>query len=167
MAPNAHAANRLAAACHWAVMALCLALVVAAGTLWPEPAEPEAFTYRSVSDHAFWKLRVHALQFAEARSREGFEFAEATPASASFQVRCKGTVVLQVEARQPHLLIKLPLGAKQRAPAIVHLQATLQWPLKPLPYLEQILAGVQEPTVMDRLLQISTGAVLEAERCGG
>jgi len=154
-------------ACQWAVLALCLTLVIAARTLWPEPVDPEPFTYRSVPDEAFLKLRTHAQRFVEARSREGFEFAEATPASASFQVLCKGALLLHVETQPPHLLIKVPLGARQRAPAIVHLQATLQWPLKPLPYLDQFLAGVQEPTVMNRPRLVWAGAVPADERCGG
>ncbi|MEX0178925.1 hypothetical protein MRBLST1_000578 [Stenotrophomonas sp. LST1-1-1.1] len=63
------------------------------------------------------------------------------------------------------MLIRLPLGAGRRAPAIFYLQATLEWPLHPLSYLEQFLAGVQEPTVQDRLLLMVAGGVPEDERC--
>jgi hypothetical protein len=167
VAPGAHAGNRLAMACHGSVLLLCLALVVAARTLWPAPVEPSPIAYRNVPDEAFLKLRTHAMRFAAARAWDGFEFVDAAPASTGFQVRCKGAPVLHVEARAPHLLIRLPLDARQRAPAIVHLQATLQWPLKPLPCLEQVLAGVREPTVMDRLRLVWASAVPAHERCGG
>ncbi|QII31119.1 hypothetical protein G6052_10360 [Stenotrophomonas maltophilia] len=63
------------------------------------------------------------------------------------------------------MLISLPLGAERRAPVIFYLQATLEWPLQPLSYLEQLLAGVQEPTVQDRLLLMVAGSVPEEERC--
>ncbi|WP_229978831.1 hypothetical protein [Stenotrophomonas lactitubi] len=62
-------------------------------------------------------------------------------------------------------MISLPLETGRRAPAIFHLQAALEWPLQPLSYLDQFLAGVQEPTVQDRLLLMVTGGVPEDERC--
>jgi hypothetical protein len=144
---------------------LFLALVVAARIHWPEPEEPEILAYRGVSDEAFWTLRRHALRFAEARARDGFEFTDGPNAASSFQVQCRGVPVLYVERQQFLLLIRLPLGAGRRAPAIFHLQATLEWPLQPLSYLEQFLAGVQEPTVQDRLLLMVAGGVPEDERC--
>lgn len=152
---------------HGMMWALFLALVVAARIHWPEPEEPEILAYRGVSDEAHWTLRRHALRFAEARARDGFEFTDGPNAASSFQVQCRGVPVLYVERQQFLLLIRLPLGAGRRAPAIFHLQATLEWPLQPLSYLEQFLAGVQEPTVQDRLLLLVTGGVPEDERCRG
>ncbi|MBN5048926.1 hypothetical protein JY456_01015 [Stenotrophomonas maltophilia] len=73
--------------------------------------------------------------------------------------------VLYVQRQQHLLLIRLPLEAGRRAPAIFYLQATLGWPLQPLSYLEQFVAGVQEPTVQDRLLLMAAGGVPEDERC--
>lgn len=152
---------------HHAVMwVLFLALVVAARIHWPGPEEPEILAYRGVSDEMFSTLRRHALRFAESRARDGFEFTDGPNAASSFQIQCRGVPVLYVERRHPLLLISLPLGAGRRAPAIFHLQATLQWPLQPLSYLEQFLAGVQEPTVRDRLLLMAAGGVPEEERCG-
>lgn len=151
---------------HHAVMwVLFLALVVAALIHWPEPEEPEILAYRGVSDEMFSTLRRHALRFAEARARDGFEFTDGPNAASSFQVQCRGVPVLYVERSQSLLLISLPLGAGLRASAIFYLQATLEWPLQPLSYLEQFLAGVQEPTVQDRLLLMVAGGVPEDERC--
>lgn len=151
---------------HHAVMwVLFLALVVAARIHWPEPEEPEILAYRGVSDETFWTLRRHALRFAEARARDGFELADGPNAASSFQIQCRGVPVLYVERQEPLLLISLPLGAGRRAPAIFFLQATLAWPLQPLSYLDQVLEGVQEPTVQDRLLLMAAGGVPEDERC--
>lgn len=151
---------------HHAVMwVLFLALVVAARIHWPEPEKPEILAYRGVSDEMFSMLRRHALRFAGARARDGFEFLDGPNAASSFQIQCRSVPVLYVERQPLLLLIRLPLGAGRRAPAIFYLQATLQWPLHPLSYLEQFLAGVQEPTVQDRLLLMVAGGVPEEERC--
>lgn len=150
---------------HGMMWVLFLALVVAARIYWPEPEEAEILAYRGVSHETFSTLRRHALRFAEARARDGFEFTDGPNAASSFQIQCRGVPVLYVERRQSLLLISLPLGAGRRAPAIFYLQATLEWPLQPLSYLEQFLAGVQEPTVQDRLLMMVTGGVPEDERC--
>ncbi|SMR81340.1 hypothetical protein SAMN05518671_0011 [Stenotrophomonas lactitubi] len=151
---------------HHAVMwVLFLAMVVAARIHWPEPEEPEILAYRGESDEMFSTLRRHAFRFAESRAGDGFEFLDGPNAASSFQIQCRGVPVLYVERRHPLLLISLPLGAGRRAPAIFHLQATLEWPLQPLSYLEQSLAGVQEPIVQDRLLLMVAGGVPEEERC--
>ncbi|WP_312704135.1 hypothetical protein [Stenotrophomonas lactitubi] len=144
---------------------LFLALVVAVRIHWPEPEEPEILAYRGVSDATFSTLRRRALQFAEARARDGFELTDGPNPASSFQIRCRGVPVLYVEREQSFLLISLPLGAGRRAPAIFSLQAALQWPLQPLSYLDQVLEGVQEPTVQDRLLLMVAGGVPEEERC--
>lgn len=151
---------------HGVMWALFLALVVAVQMHCPEPVEPEVLAYRGVPDETFWMLRRHALRFAEARAREGFEFLEGTPATDSFLIRCKGVPVLHVERQPPLLLIKVALGTEHRAPAIFPLKATLRWPLEPLSYLEQVLSGVQEPMLQDRLLLALAGDVPEDERCG-
>lgn len=152
--------------CHGVMWVLFLALVVAVQIHFPEPVEPEVLAYRDVPDETFWTLRRHAYRFAEARAREGFEFQDGAPASASFQILCKGVPVLDVERQPQLLLIRVALGTEHRAPAIFPLQATLQWSLVPLSYLQQVLSGVQEPTLQDRLLLTLAGDVPEDGRCG-
>ncbi len=71
-----------------------------------------------------------------------------------------------LERRSQHLLLRVSLDAEQRAPAVVQLRALLQWQLEPLEYLEQVLAGVPEPVVLDRVLQMFAGEVHEGARCG-
>ncbi|MNV39937.1 hypothetical protein D3C71_1315340 [compost metagenome] len=74
--------------------------------------------------------------------------------------------MLHVERQPPLLLIRVALGTEHRAPTIYPLQATLQWSLVPLTYLEQVLSGVREPTLQDRLLLTLAADVPEDERCG-
>lgn len=105
------------------------------------------------------------MQFVEARPRQGFQFAE-RHRDAEFQVYCRGVPVLWLERRSQHLLLRVSLDAEQRAPAVLQLRAILQWQLEPLDYLEQVLAGVPEPVLMDRVLQRLAGAVPAGARCG-
>lgn len=74
--------------------------------------------------------------------------------------------MLWLERRSHHLLLQASLDAKQRAPAVVRLRELLQWQLEPFDYLEQVLAGVPEPVVLDRVLQILAGDVPDGARCG-
>lgn len=74
--------------------------------------------------------------------------------------------MLWLERRPQHLLLWASLDAKQRAPDVVRLQALLQWQLEPLNYLEQVLANVPEPVLLDRVLQILAGDVPDGARCG-
>ncbi|HEL2977331.1 TPA: hypothetical protein UMB92_000136 [Stenotrophomonas maltophilia] len=153
------------ACCRWAATALLLTAVVAAQPWWSAPPVPEALAFQSITDNRFSQLRRQAVQFVEARPRQGFQFVE-RQRDVSFQIRCNGVPVLLLERRSRHLLLRVSLDAKQRAPAVVRLRALLQWQLEPLDYLEQVLAGVPEPVLMDRMLQVLAGDVPEGARCG-
>lgn len=151
--------------CRWATNALCLVVVVAAQALWPAPPVPSPVAFESITDNRFSQLRRQAVQFVEARPRQGFQFVERHQ-NAVFQIHCGGVPVLWLERRSHHLLLQASLDAKQRAPAVVRLRALLQWQLEPLDYLEQVLANVPEPVLLDRVLQILAGDVPDGARCG-
>lgn len=159
--------NGLATTSRWGALALGLVLLAVAGIQWPEPAEPGILAYRSVSDEAFSMLRRQAFQFVEDRARKGFEFSDGPPAPLSFRIQCKGALVMHVERQPSHLLIRVPLEAQERAPEISQLLAELRQPLQPLPYLEQVMADVGEPVLMDRLLHRFAGNASDASRCVG
>ena len=74
--------------------------------------------------------------------------------------------MLWLERRPQHVLLQVSLDANQRAPAVVPLRALIQWQLEPVDYLEQVLAGVPEPVLMDRVLQMLAGEVPDGVRCG-
>ncbi|HEL5024859.1 TPA: hypothetical protein UOA81_000009 [Stenotrophomonas maltophilia] len=153
------------ACCRWAATALLLTAVVAAQLWWSAPPSPEQLAFQSITDNRFSQLRRQAMQFVDARPRQGFQFVERNR-DAELQVQCRGVPVLWLDRRSQHLLLRVSLDAEQRAPAVLQLRAILQWQLEPLDYLEQVLAGVPEPVLMDRMLQVLAGDVPDGARCG-
>ncbi|HDS1015317.1 hypothetical protein U0039_12450 [Stenotrophomonas maltophilia] len=151
--------------CRWATMVLCLAAVVAVQIQWPVPPRPEQLAFQSIPDDRFSLLRRQARQFVEARPQQGFEFVEQRQ-DATLQIYCRGVPVLWVERRSHYLLLQVSLDARQRAPDVVQLRALLQWQMEPMDYLEQVLAGVPEPVLMDRVRRALVGEVPDGARCG-
>lgn len=149
----------------WAATLLYIVAVVAAQTRWLAHPLPSPIGFQSINDDRFSQLRRQAIQFVESQPRQGFQFVE-RHRDAEFQVHCRGIPVLWLERRSRHLLLRVSLDAKQRAPAVVRLRALLEWQLEPLDHLEQVLAGVPEPVLMDRMLQVLAGDVPEGARCG-
>ncbi len=151
--------------CRWAATVICLAVVVTAQIQWPVPPVPEQLAFQSISDDRFSQLRRQAMQFVEARSRQGFQFVEQRQ-DAALQIHCRGVPVLWLERRSQYLLLQASLDARQRAPDVVRFRALLQWQMEPLDYLEQVLAGVPEPVLMDRVRRVLAGEVPDRVRCG-
>lgn len=151
--------------CSWTVTALCVGVVIAAQAQWFEPPVPSPIAFQRISNDHFSQLRRQAIRFVEVRSGHGFQFVERLE-GATFQVHCRGVPVLWLEMRQQHVLLRASLDAEQRAPAVVQLRAQLQWQLQPVDYLEQVLAGVPEPVLMDRVLLMLAGGVPDGVRCG-
>lgn len=149
----------------WAATALCLVVVVAAQTQWLAPPKPSPIGFHSIPGDRFLQLRRQAMQFAKARPQQGFQFVERRR-DAEFQVHCRGIPVLWLEGRSHLLLLQVSLDAEQRAPDVLQLGTLLQWQLEPVGYLEQVLADVPEPVLLDRVLQMFGGEVPEDARCG-
>ncbi len=119
---------------------------------------PERLAFQSIADDRFSQLRRQAIAFVEARQRQGLQFVE-TQRGASLQIHCKGVPVLWLERRPPHLTMWVSLDAVQRAPDVLALRALQQRQLEPLDYMEQVLVGVPEPVLMDRVLLAMAGDV--------
>lgn len=149
----------------WAATVLCLVAVVAAQTRWVAPPLPSSSGLQSISDDRFSQLRRQAMQFVESRPRQGFQFVE-RHRDAEFQIHCKGVPVLWPERRSQHLLLRVSLDAKQRAPAVVQLRALLQLQMEPLAYMDQVPADVPEPVLIDRVRRVLAGEVPDGVRCG-
>ncbi|HGM7333944.1 TPA: hypothetical protein ACKQCJ_000224 [Stenotrophomonas maltophilia] len=139
--------------------------MIAAQAQWLEPPVPSPIAFQRISSDRFLQLRRQAMQFVEVRPGHGFQFVERHE-GASFQIHCRGVPVLWLERRPQLVLLQVSLDADQRAPAVVQLRALLQWQLQPVDYLEQVLAGVPEPVLMDRMLQMLAGEVPDGARCG-
>ncbi|MEX7640348.1 hypothetical protein [Stenotrophomonas maltophilia] len=148
----------------WAATLLYIVAVVAAQTRWLALPLPSPIGFQSINDDRFSQLRRQAMQFVESRPRRGFQFVE-RHRDAEFQVHCRGVPVLWLERRSQYLLLQVSLDAEQRAPAILPLRALLQWQLEPVDYLEQVLIGVPEPVLMDRVLGKLAGVVPDGARC--
>lgn len=140
-------------------------VVIAAQAQWLAPPKPSPIGFHSIPGDRFLQLRRQAMQFVEARPRQGFQFVE-RHRDAEFQVHCRGIPALWLKRRSHHLLLQVSLDAEHRAPDVVRLRALLQWQLEPLDYLEQVLAGVPEPVLLDRVLQSLAGDVPDGARCG-
>ncbi len=151
--------------CSWVATALCVGGVIAAQARWFEPPVPSPIAFQRISNDRFSQLRRQAIRFVEVRPGHGFQFVERHE-GATFQVHCKGVPVLWLEKRRQHVLLQVSLDANQRAPAVLSLRAVLQWQLQPVDYLEQVLAGVPEPVLMDRALLMLAGDVPDGVRCG-
>ncbi|PTA72767.1 MULTISPECIES: hypothetical protein [unclassified Stenotrophomonas] len=150
----------------WAATALCLAAAVAAPVLWLSPSVPERLAFQSIADDRFSQLRQQAMTFVEARQKQGFQFVE-TQRGASLRIHCKGVPVLWLERQPQHLTMRVSLDASQRAPEVLALRASLERRLEPLDYMEQLLVGVPEPVLMDRVLLAMAGDVAGDMRCEG
>lgn len=151
--------------CRWAANALCLVVVVAAQAQWPAPPVPSPVALQSINDDRFSQLRRQAMQFVEARPQQGFEFVEQRQ-GATLQIYCRGVPALWLERRSHYLLLQVSLDARQRAPDVVRFRALLQWQMEPMDYLEQVMAGVPEPVLMDRVRRALAGEVPDGARCG-
>lgn len=126
---------------------------------------PLQHALQNISDDHLSRLRRQTTQFVEARPGHGFQFVE-RHRDAEFQIHCRGIPVLWLERRSHHLLLQVLLDATRWAPAVVRLRVLLQWQLTPLDYLEEVLAGVPEPVLLDRVLQILASDVPDRARCG-
>ncbi|HDS1604620.1 hypothetical protein I5U15_04580 [Stenotrophomonas maltophilia] len=148
----------------WAAVALCIASLVAAQRQLSARLMPSPLAFKSTSGERYSQLRRQAIQFVEARPRQGFQFVERHEDGA-FQILCRGVPVLWLERRSQHLLMQATRDVEQRAPDVLQLRALLQRQLQPLDYLEQVLAGVPEPVLMDRMLGVLAGGVPDGARC--
>lgn len=150
----------------WAAMALCIASLVAAQRQLSARLISSPLAFKSISGERYSQLRRQAIQFGEARPRQGFQFVE-THRGASLQIHCKGVPVLWLERQPKHLAMWVSQDAEQRAPDVLPLRALLEQQLEPLDYLEQTLAGVPEPVLMDWVLLAIAGDVPRDARCAG
>ncbi|HIE0125027.1 TPA: hypothetical protein ACXI73_000075 [Stenotrophomonas maltophilia] len=148
----------------WTATALCIVTVVAAQTQWLAPPAPSPIGFQNIPDDRFSQLRRQAMQFVEARPRQGFQLVERHQ-DAGFQIHCGGVPVLWLERRAQYLLLQASLDAEERARDVLQLRAIFEWQLQPLGHLEQVLAGVPEPVLKDRVLRVLAGEVPDGARC--
>lgn len=104
-----------------AAAAVCIALIGAVWAEWPEPAGDQVWAYQKLQPVDYRLLHSDALGFVTAKADEGFELHTRYAGVTSFEIRCKGVLVMDVENAPSRVLIRLRrcqvAGAGHRTPS--------------------------------------------------
>ncbi|AWH17635.1 hypothetical protein C1922_10125 [Stenotrophomonas sp. ZAC14D2_NAIMI4_7] len=136
------------------------ALAAIAWLPWPQGTAEATRAYPKAGFVEYGQLYGSAHGFVSTRRAPGFTVYPADAAAPSFQVRCRGVVVLQVESTTTAVTLRLPADALQRAPETEALFLDLQQ----LMMFAQI-EGVSIPDGYARPWWKAGPAVPEDERC--
>lgn len=109
-----------------AAAAVCAAITVAVWMGLPEPAGDQVWAYQKLRPADYRLLYSDALGFVAAKADEGFELYTRHAEATSFEIRCKGVVVMDVENVPSRVLIRLPADARWRAPDIELLRGSFE-----------------------------------------
>jgi len=88
-----------------AAAVMCIAVIGAMWMEWPEPAGDQVWAYQKLQPADYRLLRSDALGFVTAKAHEGFELHARHAGATSFEIRCKGVVVIDVENAPSRVLI--------------------------------------------------------------
>lgn len=91
---------------------------------WPEPAGDQVWAYQKLRPADYRLLHSDALGFVTAKAHEGFELHARHAGATSFEIRCKGVLVMDVENAPSRVLIRMPADARWRAPDIERLRSS-------------------------------------------
>ncbi|MEJ1141222.1 cold-shock protein [Stenotrophomonas sp. CCNWLW162] len=105
-----------------AAAAVCVAVIGAMWVQWPEPAGDQVWAYQKLQPADYRLLHSDARGFVTAKADEDFELHARHAKATSFEIRCKGVVVMDVENAPSRVLIRMPAGAVWRAPDIERLR---------------------------------------------
>ncbi|EML7987751.1 cold-shock protein [Stenotrophomonas maltophilia] len=109
-----------------AAAAVCIAVIGAMWVEWPEPAGDQVWAYQKLQPADYRLLHSDALGFVTAKAHEGFELHARHARATSFEIRCKGVVVMDVENAPSRVLIRMPADARWRAPDIERLRISFE-----------------------------------------
>ncbi|OJH81317.1 MAG: cold-shock protein [Stenotrophomonas maltophilia] len=109
-----------------AAAAVCIALIGAVWAGWPEPAGDQVWAYQKLQPVDYRLLHSDALGFVTAKADEGFELHTRYAGVTSFEIRCKGVLVIDVENAPSHVLNRVPADALTRAPDIERLRLSFE-----------------------------------------
>jgi len=102
--------------------AACIVMIGAVWPGWPEPAGDQVWVYQKLQPADYRLLHSDALGFVTAKADEGFELHTRYAGVTSFEIRCKGVLVMDVENAPSRVLIRMPANALWRAPDIERLR---------------------------------------------
>ncbi len=104
----------------------CIVMIGAVWPGWPEPAGDQVWAYQKLQPADYRLLHSDALGFVTAKADEGFELHTRYAGVTSFEIRCKGVLVMDVENAPSRVLIRVPADALTRAPGIEHLRLSFE-----------------------------------------
>lgn len=109
-----------------AAAAVCASIMAAVWMGWPGPAGDQVWAYQKLRPADYRLLHSDALGFVTAKAHEGFELHARHAGATSFEIRCKGVLVMDVENAPSRVLIRMPADARWRAPDIERLRISFE-----------------------------------------
>ncbi|MDV9041471.1 cold-shock protein [Stenotrophomonas sp. RAC2] len=148
-----------------AAAAACIAVVSAMWVEWPEPAGDQVWAYQKLQPADYRLLHRDALGFVTAKAQEGFELHARHAGATSFEIRCKGVVVMDVENAPSRVLIRMPADARWRAPDIERLRISFERWLLVQQIEGRLLVERAGPSWVEARFGPFTGLVPDEQRC--
>ncbi|EKT4092839.1 cold-shock protein [Stenotrophomonas riyadhensis] len=148
-----------------AAAAVCAAITVAVWMGWPEPAGDQVWAYQKLRPADYRMLHSQALGFVAAKTDEGFELYARHVGATSFEIRCKGVLVMDVENAPSRVLIRMPADARLRAPDIERLRINFERWLDLHQSQGKLLVESAGPSWVEARFGRFTGLVPDEQRC--
>ena len=148
-----------------AAAAACIVLIGAMWAGWPEPAGEQVWAYQKLRPADYRLLHSDALGFVTAKADEGFELHTRYAGATSFEIRCKGVLVMDVENAPSRVLIRMPADAWWRAPDIERLRISFERWLDLHQSQGQLLVESAGPSWLEARFGRFSGEVPYGQRC--
>lgn len=148
-----------------AAAAVCIAVIGAMWVEWPEPAGDQVWAYQKLRPADYRLLHSDAHGFVSAKTHEGFELHARHAGATSFEIRCKGVLVMEVENAPSRVLIRMPADARWRAPDIERLRISFERWLDLHQSQGRLLVKSAGPSWVEARFGRFNGLVLDEQRC--
>ncbi|AUI09350.1 MULTISPECIES: cold-shock protein [Stenotrophomonas] len=148
-----------------AAAVVCIAVIGAMWVEWPEPAGDQVWAYQKLRPADYRLLHSDALGFVTAKAYEGFELYARHAGATSFEIRCKGVLVMDVENAPSRVLIRMPADARWRAPDIERLRSSFERWLDLHQSQGRLLVESAGPSWVEARFGRFTGLVPDEQRC--
>ncbi|MDG2510972.1 cold-shock protein [Stenotrophomonas maltophilia] len=148
-----------------AAAAVCAAITVAVWMGLPEPAGDQVWAYQKLRPADYRLLYSDALGFVTVKADEGFELHVRHAGETSFEIRCKGVLVMHVENAPSRVLIRMPADARWRSPDIEQLRISFERWLLVQQIEGRLLVERAGPSWVEARFGRLGGAVTDDQRC--
>ena len=145
--------------------AVCIVVIGAVWAGWPEPAGDQVWAYQKLQPADYRLLHSDALGFVTAKADEGFQLHTRYAGVTSFEIRCKGVLVMDVENAPSRVLIRMPADALTRAPDIERLRLSFERWLDYHQSQGALLVQSAGTSWIEALFGRFSGAVPDEQRC--